>query len=151
MSVQNLSGHAIAYRWRSLPRIHWHRASSPQGSCRNRCCLFRLLHGPSFCAPFIFHAHYWYAVDMMIHVIQRISEAFGSLWNRAFALGRCSHPSSSTSYLPRYKRSSLHAFQGGQRLHGRSGALQEENRGGGGGSNHWRASPGNFAVRHVLR
>ena len=24
-----ISGHAIAYRWRSLPRVHRHRASSP--------------------------------------------------------------------------------------------------------------------------
>ena len=26
-SVPSLSGHAIAYRWRSLPRVHRHRAS----------------------------------------------------------------------------------------------------------------------------
>ena len=32
--VPNLSGHANAYRWRSLLKIHWHRASSPQGSSR---------------------------------------------------------------------------------------------------------------------
>ena len=31
-SVQSLSGHAIAYRWRSLPRVRRHRASKPQGS-----------------------------------------------------------------------------------------------------------------------
>ena len=31
-SVPTLSGHAIAYRWRSLPRVHRHRASKPQGS-----------------------------------------------------------------------------------------------------------------------
>ena len=31
-SVPNLSGHAIAYRWRSLPRVRRHRASKPQGS-----------------------------------------------------------------------------------------------------------------------
>ena len=31
-SVPSLSGHAIAYRWSSLPRIHRHRASEPQGS-----------------------------------------------------------------------------------------------------------------------
>ena len=30
-SVPNLSGHAIAYRYRSLPRVHRHRASKPQG------------------------------------------------------------------------------------------------------------------------
>ena len=31
-SVLNLSGHANAYRWRSLPRVRRHRASKPQGS-----------------------------------------------------------------------------------------------------------------------
>ena len=37
--VPSLSGHAIAYRWRSLPRVRWHKASSPQGSSSNGCCL----------------------------------------------------------------------------------------------------------------
>ena len=31
-SVPSLSGHAIAYRWRSLPRVRRRRASKPQGS-----------------------------------------------------------------------------------------------------------------------
>ena len=31
-SVPSLSGHANAYRWRSLPRVRRHRASKPQGS-----------------------------------------------------------------------------------------------------------------------
>ena len=31
-SVSSLSVHAIAYRWRSLPRVRRHRASKPQGS-----------------------------------------------------------------------------------------------------------------------
>ena len=30
--VPSLSGHTIAYRWRSLPRVRRHRASKPQGS-----------------------------------------------------------------------------------------------------------------------
>ena len=33
-SVPSLSGHAIACRWRSLPRVHRHRASTPQGSSK---------------------------------------------------------------------------------------------------------------------
>ena len=36
---------AIGCRWRSLPRGRRHRANSPQGSSRNRCCLFRDHHG----------------------------------------------------------------------------------------------------------
>ena len=31
-SVPSLSGHAIAYQWRSLPRVRRHRSSKPQGS-----------------------------------------------------------------------------------------------------------------------
>ena len=31
-SVPSLWGHAIAYRWRSLPRVRRHKASKPQGS-----------------------------------------------------------------------------------------------------------------------
>ena len=39
-SVPSLSGHAIAYRLRSLPRVRWHRASSPQGTLSSGCCLY---------------------------------------------------------------------------------------------------------------
>ena len=34
-SVPSSSGHAIAYRWRSLPRVRRHRNSSPQGCSSN--------------------------------------------------------------------------------------------------------------------
>ena len=54
-SVPSLSGHAIAYRWRSVPRIHRHRASSPEGS--SSCCLGRSHHAPLF--PY---THYSYEV-----------------------------------------------------------------------------------------
>ena len=43
-----LSGHATAWRWPSLPRVHRHRASSPEGSSSNGCCLFRYHHGPIY-------------------------------------------------------------------------------------------------------
>ena len=47
--VLSLSGHhSITYRWRSLPRVCRLRASSPQVSCSNGCCLFRCHHGPFF-------------------------------------------------------------------------------------------------------
>ena len=49
-SVPNLSGHAIAYRWRSLPRVRRHKASKPQGCSSNGCFLqlIRKTHGPIF-------------------------------------------------------------------------------------------------------
>ena len=62
-SVPSLSGRAIAYRWRSLPRVHRHRVSSLQGSSK------RLLPWPVtmdqlICAS-LSHTHYWYEVGML--------------------------------------------------------------------------------------
>ena len=49
-----------------------------------------------------------------------------------------------------YKRG-LHAFQGGQRHHGRFGTPAEEKGGGGaGGCNFRRVSPGDAALGHAL-
>ena len=46
--VPILSGCAIAYDWRSPPRVHRHRAGSTQGSSSNDgCCLSRRHRGPS--------------------------------------------------------------------------------------------------------
>ena len=47
-SVPSLSGRTNAYRWRSLPRVRRHRASSPQGGSSNGCCLLSFHHGPTF-------------------------------------------------------------------------------------------------------
>ena len=55
-SVPSLSGHAIAYRWRSLPRVYRHRASKPQSR------QFRT--SDLICASFS-HTHYWYKVGML--------------------------------------------------------------------------------------
>ena len=65
-SVPSSSGHANAYRWRSLPRVRRHRASSPQGSSGNGCCLGRSSWTNS-CAPLFSHTHYeyWYGVGML--------------------------------------------------------------------------------------
>ena len=62
-SVPSLSGHAIAYRWRSLPRVRRHRASKPQGSSE------RVLPWQITMDQLIFaslsHTHYWYDVGML--------------------------------------------------------------------------------------
>ena len=62
-SVPCLSGHAIAYRWRSLPRVRRHRASKPQGSSE------RVLPWQVTMDQLIFaslsHTHYWYEVGML--------------------------------------------------------------------------------------
>ena len=62
-SVPSLSGHAIAYRWRSLPRVRRHRASKHQGSSE------RVLPWQVTMDQLIFaslsHTHYWYEVGML--------------------------------------------------------------------------------------
>ena len=62
-SVPRLSGHAIAYRWRSLPRVCRHRASKPQGSSE------RVLPWQVTMDQLIFaslsHTHYQYEVGML--------------------------------------------------------------------------------------
>ena len=62
-SVPSLSGHAIAYRWHSLPRVRRHRASKPQGSSE------RVLPWQITMDQLIFaslsHTHYWYEVGML--------------------------------------------------------------------------------------
>ena len=62
-SVPSLSGHAIAYRWRSLPRVRRHRASKPQGSFE------RVLPWQVTMDQLIFRlsslTHYWYEVGML--------------------------------------------------------------------------------------
>ena len=62
-SVPSLSGHTIAYRWRSLPRVRRHRAIKPQGSSE------RVLPWQITIDQLIFaslpHTHYWYEVGML--------------------------------------------------------------------------------------
>ena len=61
--VPSLSGHAIAYRWRSLPRLRRHRASKPQGSSE-RVLPWQVIVDQLLCAS-IFHTQYWYEVGML--------------------------------------------------------------------------------------
>ena len=77
-SVPSLSGHAIAYRWRSLPRVRRHRVSKPQGSSeRELPRQFTMNH--LICAS-LSHTHYWYEVEMLkgpakyVKLIRRVTE-----------------------------------------------------------------------------
>ena len=73
-SVPSLSGHAIAYRWRSLPRVHRHRASKPQGNSE------RVLPWQITMDQLIFaslsHTHYWYEVGLLYHLLYRTLRVF---------------------------------------------------------------------------
>ena len=61
-SVPSLSGHAIAYRWRSLPRVRGPRASKPQGSSER--VLPRQVTMDQLIYTSLSHTHYWYEVGM---------------------------------------------------------------------------------------
>ena len=64
--VQSLSGHAIAYRWRSLLRVRWHRVSKPQGSSERVLAALAGHHGPAINIRLSFpRTHYWHEVGMM--------------------------------------------------------------------------------------
>ena len=62
-SVPSLLGHAIAYRWRSLPRVRRHRASKPQGSSE-RVLPWQITMNQLIFAS-LSHTHYWYEVGML--------------------------------------------------------------------------------------
>ena len=62
-AVPSLSGHAIAYRYRSLPRVRRHRASKAQGSS-NRVLPWQVTMDQLICAS-LSHNHYWYEVGML--------------------------------------------------------------------------------------
>ena len=57
-SIPSISDHAIAYRWRSLPRVRRHRASKPQGSSE-RVLPWQVTMDQLICAS-LSHTHYWY-------------------------------------------------------------------------------------------
>ena len=62
-SVPSLSGHANAYRWRSLPRARRHRASKPQGSSE-RVLPWQVTLDQLICAS-LSHTHSLYEVGML--------------------------------------------------------------------------------------
>ena len=62
-SVPSLSGHATAYRWRSLPRVPRHRASQPQGSSE-RELPWQVTMDQLICAS-LSRTHYCYEVGML--------------------------------------------------------------------------------------
>ena len=70
-SVPSLSGHAIAYRWRSLPRVRRHRASRPQGSSER--VLRRQITMDKLIFASLSHTHYWYEVGMLKVPAERTS------------------------------------------------------------------------------
>ena len=65
-SVPTLSGQATAYRWRSLPRVRWQRASKPLGSSKRvlpwQVTLGQLL----FASPS--YTHYWYSTGPLVRM-----------------------------------------------------------------------------------
>ena len=62
-SVPSLSGHAIACRWRSLPRVRRHRAGNSRRSSK-RMLPWQVTMDQSICTA-LSHTHYWYEVGML--------------------------------------------------------------------------------------
>ena len=62
-SVPSLSGHAIAYRWRSLPRVRRHGDSKPQGSSER--VLPRQVAMDQLIFASLSHTHHWYGVGIL--------------------------------------------------------------------------------------
>ena len=62
-SVPSSSGHAIACRWRLLPRVRRHEASKPQGSSE-RVLPWQVTMDQLTYAS-LSHTHYWYEVGML--------------------------------------------------------------------------------------
>ena len=99
-TIPSLSGHAIVYRWRSLPRVRRQRASKPQGSSE------RVLPWQVTIAS-LFRIHYWYEVGMLkvpyplligTTYIYKVPMRYGKYWrsiakygNKARQLGH-QHP-----------------------------------------------------------
>ena len=63
-SVPSLSGHAIAHRWRPLPRVRRHRASESQGGSE-RMLPWQVTMDQIIYASFS-HTHYWHGVVILI-------------------------------------------------------------------------------------
>ena len=63
-SVPSLPGHAIAYRWRSLPRVRRHRASKIQSSSERVVLSWPVTMDQSIYAS-LSHSHYWHEVGML--------------------------------------------------------------------------------------
>ena len=61
--VPSVSGHAVAYRYRSLPRVRRHGASKPQGSSEP-VLPWQVTMDQIIRASFS-HTHYWYEVGML--------------------------------------------------------------------------------------
>ena len=63
-SVPSVSDHAIAYRWRSLPRVRRHRASTPLGSSE-RVLPFLQVTMDQLIYASLSHTHYWHEVGIL--------------------------------------------------------------------------------------
>ena len=80
-SVPSLSGYAVAYRWRSLPRLCRHRASTPQDSSK-RMLPWQVTMDQLICI-FLSHTHFWYEVGML-----KVPQAHQCRYSAAFSIER---------------------------------------------------------------
>ena len=68
-SVPSLTGHAIAYRWRSLPRVHRHRASKPQQGSSEWVLPWQVTMDQLIGASLSHTHYYWYKVVVVFFTL----------------------------------------------------------------------------------
>ena len=110
-SVPGLSDHAVAYRWRSLPRVRRHRASSPQRRSK-RVLPWQVTMDQLICAFLFPHPLLVYDVGMLKveyrrllqYTVVSIFAGAGVLFFTSSSVLRLSH---STSYLLLYSCSQV--------------------------------------------
>ena len=78
-SVPSLSGHAIAYRCRSLPRVRRHRASKPQGSSK-RVLPWQVTMDQIICAA-LSHSMYYMVITYSRVWIDRVRLPISCSWS----------------------------------------------------------------------
>ena len=83
-SVPSLLGHAIAYRWRSLPKVRRHRASKPQGSSE-RVLPWQLAVDQLIFAS-LSHTDYWYEVGMLKVPADEVFDKYTTNTHTVFSL-----------------------------------------------------------------
>ena len=76
-SVPGLSGHTIAYRWRSLPRVRRHRPSKPQGSSE-RALPWQVTIDQLICAS-LGHVRYRYNIVEPMVGVENVAPASSAL------------------------------------------------------------------------
>ena len=114
-SVPSLSGHVIAYRWRSQPRVRRHRATKPQGNSERVLpswqvtmdqLIFASLSHTHYCTVVVFDdtimAYYYYCNVLFVVLYSTVLKYLQQLSETKFCLSFCSnsYPHKTHLFIP---------------------------------------------------